>query len=147
MTDIRKAYDAHPRFTTDVVGEAMTKQSFKDECDINVLMKKFERDGLMSHVSTVEGRYGDFGDGSDFHDAMNIVRRAQEMFETVPANLRAEFGNDPGAFLDFVVNAEDDVLRERGLLPSVSVDPAPAVAVVPEGSAEPAGEDPGPVST
>lgn len=146
---IRSAYQPRERVPTDCGLVRMTKQEFKDECDINNIVKKFERDQLVDHVMAVQGRYGDFGEAGTFHEAMNTVRDAQEMFESVPAAIRAEFGNDPGAFLDWAINAPDDELRERGLMPPASVDPAPggapgAPAVDPDPPIDP---DPGPVAT
>lgn len=152
MTDkVRGWYIPHKRVTKETVGPSMTKQSFKDECDVNNIMKKFERDGLLDHVSRVEGQYTDFSDApGDFHEAMNAVRKAQEMFESVPASIRAEFGNDPGAFLDWATTAPVEELRERGLMPAITKDripdPAPAVdppatppSSSPEGDSGPAG--------
>lgn len=139
MTDvvIRTAYDPRERVAKDCGENMMTKQSFKDECDVNNIMNKFRRDGLLTHVAAVEGRYGDFGDVGSFHEAMNTVRTAQEMFETVPSEIRAEFGNDPGAFLDWAVNADEAALREKGLLPPASVDPDPDPAPGAPGGAPP----------
>lgn len=145
---IRKAYDDHDRVVKSCGDDVMTQQHFAAECDINNIMKKFERDRLMDHVNSVEGQYGDYGEVGTFHEAMNTVREAQEMFETVPAALRARFGNDPGAFLDWTQTASEDDLRAEGLLPPASVDPAPVeppseLGEPPDGS--PA--DPGPATT
>ena len=89
--------------------DGMTKQSHKKECDINFILQQFQKTGTIAHQKTYQGSYGDFAD-IDFHEAMNQVARATEMFETVPAHIRAEFGNDPGAFLAFV---QDDKNESR----------------------------------
>ena len=39
---------------------SMTKQSFADECDINNIMKRYIKDGVVNHLNTYQGNYGDF---------------------------------------------------------------------------------------
>jgi phage internal scaffolding protein len=117
-------------------GTSMAHQSMKDECDINVIMARYKKTGLIEHVRMYQGQYGDFGE-MDFHEAMNLVTRAQEMFETVPAEIRAQFGNDPGAFLNFVNDEKNgDKLIEMGLRK------APRAPAEPEPAAEPAKAEP-----
>lgn len=80
---------------------SMTKQSFKDECDINKIMKKFERTGAITHYAKYGAEYGD-ATQIELQDALNVVARADEMFEELPAAIRKRFSNDPGEFLAFV---------------------------------------------
>lgn len=113
---------AVPRLPTVIAGESRTKQAFRDECNINNIMRKFEKTGMVDHVRTVNGSYDDFTNTPvDYHDAMNIVVNAQNMFMTVPAKVRARFGNDPGAFISFV---EDPANREECVKLGLAVPPA-----------------------
>jgi phage internal scaffolding protein len=94
----------------DAVG---AKQSFKDECDINVLMARYLQTGLIDFVEEHEPQYGDCtGVPGDFQTAMNTVIQAETMFADMPAKLRARFENDPGKFLDFV---QTDANRKEAL--------------------------------
>jgi len=128
---------AVPRFQTVISGLSMTKQSMRDECDINVIMRGFERTGLATHVNERQGEYGDFSRGFDFHDAMNRVRGATEMFMTLPSKIRANFRHDPGYFLEFVsdpANAQamvDMGLKKAPVPAAVSPAPVPNAAPVP----------------
>lgn len=79
-----------------------THQEFKDECDINKIMKKFEKTALLTHVNKHPGGYGDFSSAPDYQEALNIVLQATEMFDSVPSHIRKQFGNDPAQFLAFV---------------------------------------------
>lgn len=118
--EIRSAYGSYaPHRGTDVSGESRTHQSFQVESEINNIMAKYSRTGLIDHVNRYQGRYGDFTEGvADFHTAMNIVTSAKQAFESLPANMRARFGNDPGAFVDFVSDPDNvDQMRTMGLLP------------------------------
>lgn len=116
------SYEVRPPFarvrtTFTTTGESMTRQEAKDECDINNIMKKFERTGMLDHRNQFQGQYGDYTNvPTDYHSAMNQVVAAEEMFLTVPAKVRAKFGNDPGAFLAFVSDPKNqDEMIELGL--------------------------------
>lgn len=108
--------------------EGMTRQSFADECDINLIMAKYQTTGAIDHFARHEPRYG-FADGVTFHDAMNIVAEGDSMFADLPSKLRSRFEN-PGAFLDFVqdeANAEEMV--ELGLRAPVAAPESPKARV------------------
>ncbi len=113
-------YRPHPRVSFETRGESRTKQSFQDETDINTIMAKFERTGLLEHVNNFNGDYGDYTDvPTDYHAAMNQVIEADAMFQTIPAKIRAQFNNDPGTFLAFADDPQnEDQMRSLGLLPS-----------------------------
>lgn len=129
---IRGGYDAIERVSKDCSQDGMTHQEEADACDINKIMSRYEKTGLMAHVNEHEGQYGDFTAVTDFHTAMSIVTEAQSMFMSLPASVRGRFGNDPGAFLDYANDpANADGMRELGLLPP---ERPPVAAEVPEGT-------------
>jgi len=95
--------------------EGMTKQSFRDECNINKIMAKFQRTGLINHYAKHAPQYMDIP-AIDYHDALNIVADAESMFEELPSTIRAQFENNPEKFLEFVQNPDNlDKMRELGL--------------------------------
>jgi len=86
---------------------SLTKQSFKDECDVNLIMKRFNKIMGTEFLTRYQGHYGDgqFGDFSevaDYRTAFEQVDRANVAFEQLPAKIRYMFSNDPAKFLDFV---------------------------------------------
>lgn len=96
---------------------SMTKQSFKRECDINNILVKYQKTGVFDHVSKYEPQYFDTSE-SDYHEAMNKVISAQEMFDDLPSKARDYFENDPAKFLQFFdENQSDsvDLLYDLGL--------------------------------
>lgn len=95
------------RVRSKVGDHSLAKQAFRDECDINNIMKRFERDGVLAHYNTYQGDYGDFTDCPEYHDAQNKVLAANEMFLTLPGAIRERFGNDPGRFLGFVADPKN----------------------------------------
>lgn len=97
-------------------GHSLTKQAFREECDINSIMRRFERDGILAHYNTYRGEYGDFTDCPEYHEAQNKVLAANEMFMSVPAVIRDRFANDPGKFLEFVSDPKNlPEMRKLGL--------------------------------
>lgn len=119
---VRHFYDGAQAEISDANGldcsvePSLTKQSFADECDINNIMRRYERDGVIDHVKQYGGSYADVTEGFDYHRAMNVVAYAQEMFMSLPASIRSKFSNDPGAFLEFAQNPENlEKMVEMGL--------------------------------
>jgi phage internal scaffolding protein len=122
---------------TPVDGPSMTKQAFQAECDINNIMKRYEKTGIIDHLNKYGGRFGDFTGAVDFQTAQNIVIDAQKMFMDIPASIRAQFENDPGKFIQFATDpANLDKLREMGLAPPAPV-PVPDTPVIPDKPVEP----------
>lgn len=93
-----------------------TKQEFKDECDINTILARYNRTGELPLVNQALPQYLDVT-GHDFQEHMNIVRGAQDMFNGLPSELRNRFNNDPAQFLDFTANVENrEEMAKLGLL-------------------------------
>ena len=118
-----------------------TKQSFKDECQIDRILAKYVKTGILEHVNKHQASYGEVS-GQTFHEAMNTVIEAQAMFMDLPATIRDRFANDPGNFLDFVANpANSEEMQEMGLIAPVGTGewvPAPPVeAQNPQSGANP----------
>lgn len=105
---IRRHFDKHERVHPSISPVSMTHQSHKDECDINNIMRKFEKFGVLEHRNNYQGQYGDFtAVPQDYQEAMSSVLAAQEMFLELPSKIRRRFGNDPGAFLDFATDPQN----------------------------------------
>jgi hypothetical protein len=80
----------------------LAQQHFKDECDINYVLRNFGIDALA--VNPLQPRYGDFTDVVDYHSALNAVIAAEDEFMALPANIRTRFDNDPSKLIDFMEN-------------------------------------------
>lgn len=80
-----------------------TVQDQRDEVDINTIVRRFGLTGkLPDDVRTPQ--YGDFTNIGTFHEACNVVAEANEMFEELPAELRARFDNDPEKYVEFCID-------------------------------------------
>ncbi len=115
---IRAAFHAHGRVQYSSKRPSLTQQSSRDECDINVIMKRFQQTGLLDHVKEQQGQYADVADVGDFQTAQNMVAQATTVFESLPSGIRADFDNDPAKFFDFAADPENlDAMQEMGLIP------------------------------
>ena len=123
------------------------KQAFKDECDINVIVKRFGI-GYELPSSFRLPQFGDFSGIDSFEDAANAIAVAHENFDMLPADVRARFSNNPVDFVNFVTNADnfDDVVK-MGLAkakeaPTGDLEPPPSSppASLAKTSSEPSGE-------
>jgi len=98
------------------VNPSRTKQSFRDECDINYILRQFNVTGQLP-TGSVQPQYGDFSGITDYQSALNAVMAAQDSFLQLPAKLRARFDNDPALFVEFASDeANKDEMKALGLL-------------------------------
>jgi len=106
MSELRSAYSPHKRVQAIPVGKSRTKQAMREESDMNIIMARYEKTGLLDHANEYGPRYAAMPSQTDFHEAMNLVTEAQQMFADLPAGARSQFENDPAKFLDFMADPE-----------------------------------------
>lgn len=125
-------YDMHAaslETAIDASADGRTQQSFRDECDINILMKRFLVGGQLP-VDVRMPTYDDFTGVSNFHEAANAVRVASEAFMEMPPDVRARFGNDAGKFVEFCSDASNrDEAIKLGLVPPDELPASPGAAL------------------
>lgn len=103
-------------------GEGRTKQSFKDECDINVIMSRYQKTGILDFTAKHQAQYGDCT-GLEFQAGLDIISNAKRMFADLPSSVRRRFDNDPGEFLDFINDASNREEAQRMGLLKESIPP------------------------
>ncbi|AXH75173.1 MAG: internal scaffolding protein [Microviridae sp.] len=92
-----------------------TKQEFKDDCDINNILRKYQRTGALNHFAKYAGTYGDFSP-RDLQESYDLLKRAQAMFDELPSSIRKEVAT-PEGFLSFVQNPDNKKrMAELGLV-------------------------------
>ncbi|AXH78009.1 MAG: internal scaffolding protein [Microviridae sp.] len=92
----------------DAEDESVTQQQFKDDCDINNIMKKYTQTGEFSHLNPNKGQYLDLVGLPDYQTALHTVIQAEESFMTVPAEIRKKFDNDPSQFIKFLSDEKNN---------------------------------------
>ena len=97
------------------VGVEPAQQQFKDDADINSIMRRFHKTGAIDHVAAHQPRYG-FANSQTLHEAMNIVAQADSMFADLPSPLKRKFNGNPAELLEFVQDpANEAEAKELGL--------------------------------
>ncbi len=118
--------------------EDMTQQQFKEESDINEIVRRFGLTGQVPDGINMP-MSGDFSEMvTDFKTAADMVRQSQEAFMELPAEVRARFYNDPQKLLDFM---EDGRNRDEAVRLGILKAPPEQV---PLGSPSPSGPAPAP---
>lgn len=121
---------------------SLTQQQFKDECDINNIMKSYQETGTISHLNPKAHIFGDFSDVKDFRESMELITYAQSQFDQLPAKVRSRFNNDPAELVEFCnhsSNLEEAISLGLAIRPAAqqindddsttTINPAPAPKV------------------
>lgn len=117
-----------PNTVTYFSGPTMTRQEFAEECDINVLMQRYQNQDIGAIMRAAgEPVYADFSEmPQDLMGFMKLMGDAENAFMTLPAEVRRTFDNDAVKFVDFASEPSNlDQMRSWGLAP-----PAPLAAPV-----------------
>jgi phage internal scaffolding protein len=115
---------------------SLAQQHFKDECDINNILRQFNITGLLPE-QPLSPRYGDFTGIGDYHSALNRVMAAQDEFEALPADIRARFDNDPAKLIEFLGDENNRPEAETlGLVEKAAAEVVEAAKNTPEKAAE-----------
>jgi phage internal scaffolding protein len=116
-------------------GESKTQQHFKNEVNINQIMKRYQNGQIPEFHSA---KYGDFSNVPDYQSALNLVIEANEKFLEMPSSIRNKFNNNPALLINFLNNPEnEEEARKLGLLKEINKpvmvgDPAPVKEEVSE---------------
>jgi len=125
------------RITLDFHLPSKAKQSFRDEADINNIMKKYIQTGILP-VGERKPQYGDFYNVEQYQDTLQKIVDCNNDFEKLPSELRELFENDPENLIRFLSDpANEDEAIELGLIaapegykvaqkhPTLEADPLP----------------------
>ena len=89
---------------------SMTEQHFKDECDINHIVSRYEATGVMPSGSNPP-LFGDFEKfPTDLLSSRQFFDEAESRFMELPAAVRKEFNNSP---LELLAALQDSSNRQR----------------------------------
>lgn len=136
---IRLNYDHIQTPGIDKFSPSLTKQSMKDECDLNIILKKYQSTGILPDMIKTDPQYGDFSAVPDYQSALDIINKAELQFSSLEAQVRIRFQNDPAEFLAFATDPKNsEELIKMGLATarpqvSTSVEKKSAPVAQPQG--------------
>lgn len=119
------AFRDHPKVLSVPEGLSRTRQEFAAECDVNNIMAKYKKTGMLPSDGR-QMQYVSFENVPDLMSAMNTMIEAEAAFMRLPATVRRDFDNSAVEFVKF---AEDKAnlpkLREWGLAAPEKAPDAP----------------------
>lgn len=94
-----------------------TKQEFKDECDVNVILRRYQQTGELPALNERAPQFLDVSAPMDFQTSMQYVAEANSLFNELPSHIRNRFLNDPAQFLAFCSDERNHLeMAKMGLL-------------------------------
>jgi len=133
---IQSLYSQKSRLQIQFEGQGLTHQSFKDECDINIIMGRYLKTGVLpENLTQAQAQYLDVSD-VDFQAAAELVAGAKSLFEQMPSSIRNRFDNDPAKLLAFTSDEKNrQEAAQMGLLSpeatAAILSPTPAASAAP----------------
>ena len=104
-----------------------TQQHFKKEANINCIMRKYSKSGLLTDPTVIPTRtpkFDDYSNVKDFHAMQNMILEIQSYFDSLPADIRRKFDNDPHIMQEWIINPDNkDEAIKLGLLETITEEP------------------------
>jgi len=75
---------------------SLTRQSFKDECDVNLIVKRYTETGMINHIPRSTPQYGDAPEG-DFLQAAIVNADIASQIEAGDLDMDAIGASEPEA--------------------------------------------------
>ncbi len=85
-------------------GPSRTKQAPRDECDVNIIMSKYVKQGQVPVFHPGNPSYGDFSNATDYVTALNSLNEAQLAFNALPVEIRNRMENSPQKLMEFLAD-------------------------------------------
>lgn len=106
------------RTATYITEPSLTKQEFKEDSDINVILDRFIKTNAPPPMALPE-HFGDLTTRLTYYDAANAMAEANQLFYTLPPGQRAIYLNDPNRWADAIMVAlekgDTDTLIANGI--------------------------------
>lgn len=94
--------------------ESKTYQECKDDCDINVMYRKYLSKGFTPpNIAQLEMRYADISEAKTYEETMNIQEDVKQLFDGLPSYIREGCDYNVDNFIELISsNVEDKNLKE-----------------------------------
>lgn len=110
-----------------------TDQQYKDEVDVNEIIRRYKKDGIVPHVKNINAQFADVSDIPDLMQGMERIAHAKEEFLRVPASIRAKHKNNVVDFYNWLADpANKEEAVELGLMKKPQQADSPKAAPKPK---------------
>lgn len=117
---IYSRFDPPPKEGIDFPNPSLTEQCHKDDADIDRILKKYQQTGFLVDPfikPTRTPQFGDFSDVGDFQTVQNRLIEIEDHFNSLPAKIRAIFGNDYANYINAMNDpSKTEYLASLGLI-------------------------------
>lgn len=127
-----------------VTGRGRTKQEFREDSDINCIVQRYKKSGVLPAGRRPELlQFADVSEVRSFSEMYERVEAGKAAFNSLAPEIRARFKNSPADLLDFLGNPENrGEAVKLGLVnpvkaPSAPSEPPLAAPVVPPAPVNP----------
>ena len=86
---------------------SITQQQFREQADINEIMKKYKKTGDWPQ-SVSRGAFMDTTNLPSYQEALDVVRAAESAFIELPAKVRRRFDNNPQELISFLEDPKNN---------------------------------------
>jgi len=127
---VRHRFSERIAFIAPWADDDRTQQHFLHQVNVNNIVAKYRKTGIVEHVKRAQARYGDFSELAEFATNMDKVAKAQQGFEALPAAIRNEFKNSIPGFFEYIQDPKNREQCEKwGIFnkkPDAPAEPVPA---------------------
>ena len=120
MPTLYSRFKRPPKVSIYFKNPSLTEQCHKNDCEIDVILKRYQQTGFLVNPlekSTRTPMFGDLSDLVGYQEQQNRLCQVKEYFEALPSQIRLMFGNDVGNYLQAMNDPKQtDKLIELGLL-------------------------------
>lgn len=113
-----------------ICGPGRTKQSFKEKVNINSIIARHRKTGMVDHLNSKTPFYGDVSNITDYKESVEKVLEANTLFKNMSSEIREKFKNDPSEMIQFLENPDN--LEEAIKLKMVTKRPEEVEKKAPE---------------
>lgn len=101
----------------------LTRQSDKKMSDINNILKKYSKDGVLPSTREHLARYIDNTQIPSLEDAHQVISEAKTLFMQLPAHVRKLMDNDPSKMEEVCKDPKyQELLVKEGILDKIKVE-------------------------
>ena len=121
MITIKKNLIHNPSEGLTCYTPSKTQQQFKEECDVNNILRNYVSTGVLTHVNEREPIYGDFTEvPKDYGEMINLIHESEEKFASLPSDIRKRFDENPANMINFLQDEKNmDEAIKLGLVKPV----------------------------
>lgn len=102
-------YNYKPKKGLENQEESKTFQECKDDCDINVLYRKYLSKGFEPpNIVRLEQRYSDISNVKTYEEILNVQEDVKQIFDSLPSDIREGCNYDVDTFLEVIGQPQDD---------------------------------------